>query len=139
MASYGGGTGLATSDDTIFQVVDGVADAGGPYTIDEGDDLSLDGSASRAGLGATFAWDVNGDGDFSDAAGAKPTLTWARLGELGITDSTPTNPDTPIAITLRLTDGPTFTAITQLTILNVAPTATFSNDWSRSPRVRRRP
>ena len=127
-ATYNGATGVATSNSSIVQVVDGVADAGGPYTIDEGGDLALDGSASIAGAGATFSWDVNNDGTFGDATGATPTLTWAQLEALGITDSTPTNPDVPIIITLQLTDGPTFTATTELTILNVAPTATFAND-----------
>ncbi len=71
---------------------------------------------------------MNNDGTFGDATDATPTLTWAQLEALGITDSTPTNPDVPIVITLQLTDGPTFTATTELTILNVAPTATFAND-----------
>ena len=127
-ATYNGATGVATSSSSIVQVVDGVADAGGLYTIDEGGVLALDGSASIAGAGATFSWDVNDDGTFGDATGATPTLTWAQLEALGITDSTPTNPDVPIIITLQLTDGPTFTATTELTILNVDPTATFAND-----------
>ena len=127
-ATYNGATGVATSSSSIVQVVDGVADAGGPYTIDEGGVLALDGSASIAGAGAIFSWDVNNDGTFGDATGATPTLTWAQLEALGITDSTPTNPDVPIIITLQLTDGPTFTATTELTILNVDPTATFAND-----------
>ena len=108
----------------MTQTVDGVADAGGPYTIDEGGDLVLDGTGSLAGAGATFSWDVNDDGTFGDATGATPTLTWAQLEALGITDGT----GVPSTITLRLTDGPTFTAVTPLTVDNVAPTATLSND-----------
>ncbi len=54
-----------------------IADAGGPYTINEGDSLSLDASASSDPEGAplTFTWDVNGDGAFGDATGVAPTLT----------------------------------------------------------------
>ena len=68
----------------LDQVVDGVADAGGPYTITEGDPLTLDGTASLAGPGATYSWDVNGDGTFGDATGANPTLTWTQLEALGL-------------------------------------------------------
>ena len=107
----------------LDQVVDGVADAGGPYAITEGDPLTLDGTASLAGPGATYSWDVNGDGTFGDATGASPTLTWTDLEALGLDGDT-----TPHTVTLRLTDVLTFTAVTPLTIANVAPTATFDND-----------
>lgn len=41
-----------------------VADAGGPYTVDEGDSVQLDGtgSADPDGDDLTFAWDLDGDG-----------------------------------------------------------------------------
>ena len=124
-ATFNGNTNFATStSDPLTQTVDGVADAGGPYTIDEGDDLVLDGTGSVAGASATFSWDVNDDGTFGDATGATPTLAWTDLEALGITDGT----GVPRTITLRLTDGPTFTAVTSLTVDNVAPTATLSND-----------
>jgi subtilisin-like proprotein convertase family protein len=124
-ASFNGATNFATSTSSpLDQVVDGVADAGGPYTIDEGGDLALDGTGSIAGAGATFSWDVNDDGTFGDATGATPTLTWAQLESLGISDGT----GVPTTITLQLTDGPTFTAVTALTVDNVAPTATLSSD-----------
>ena len=61
--------------------------AGGPYTISEGDPLTLAGSATdRDGDPITYSWDVNGDGDFSDAKGASPTLPSAELAKLGISD-----------------------------------------------------
>ena len=61
-----------TSGAVLDQVVDGVADAGGPYAINEGDALTLDGTGSLAGPGATYSWDVNDDGTFGDATGATP-------------------------------------------------------------------
>ena len=43
-ATYNGATGLRHQQQLrSTQTVDGVADAGGPYTIDEGGDLALDG------------------------------------------------------------------------------------------------
>lgn len=122
-ADYDGATGLAASSDTLDQVVDGVADAGGPYNIDEGDSLLLDGTASLAGPGATYDWDANGDGVFGDATGPSPTLTWPELESLGL-DGTGVASN----VTLRMTDGATFTAVSPLTIANVAPTATLAND-----------
>ena len=60
-ADYSGTDALEASTGAITQVVDIVADGGGPYAIDEGADLAVDGSGSTAGTGATFSWDVNDD------------------------------------------------------------------------------
>ena len=58
--------------------------AGGPYAIAEGQSLTLDGRDSSAG--ANYRWDLNGDGDFSDAVGVNPTLSWSQLQALGLDD-----------------------------------------------------
>ena len=65
------------------------ADGGGPYVINEGLSLLLNASGSSDPDGdlLSFSWDVNGDGIFGDAIGATPTLTWAQLNALGITDN----------------------------------------------------
>lgn len=53
------------------------ADAGGPYLVGEGALLALDGTRS---VGAeTYAWDLDGDLDFSDASGPTPELDAAGL------------------------------------------------------------
>jgi PKD repeat protein len=53
-----------------------IADAGGPYTADEGADLALDAAGSVAPAGvASYEWDLDGDGDFDDAVGPNPTMT----------------------------------------------------------------
>src|SRR5439155_1704939 len=62
------------------------ARANGPYTIAEGQSLTLSavGSSSLDGDPLTYSWDVNGDGVYGDATGINPTLTWAQLVALGI-------------------------------------------------------
>ena len=53
------------------------ADAGGPYTTDEGQDLKLDGTGSTDPDNdiAQHSWDLDGDGDCDDAEGATPDFT----------------------------------------------------------------
>ena len=87
-----------------------IAAAGGPYTVQEGVALSLDGSGSSDADGdaLTYAWDLDGDGMFEDASGAAPTVTF------------PDNGSYPIA--LQVSDGNeahTDTAV--VTVSNAAP------------------
>jgi hypothetical protein len=98
---------------------------GGPYVIAEGDDLTLAGSA--VGTPVAYGWDVNGDGDFGDAAGSNPTLTWAALQSLG----TPVDDSGTFDVLLQVTyaSGPAVVSNAgTLTILNTAPTAVLGND-----------
>lgn len=101
-----------------------VADAGGPYSINGGDPLTLDASASSDPDGdpLTFSWDVNGDNVFGDATGATPTLTWSQLAALGINDGAGSR-----NIQVRVDDGQggVATASTPLSVLNVAPNWIF--------------
>jgi hypothetical protein len=59
--------------------------AGGPYTISEGDSLPLS-AVVTGGDASDFSWDLNGDGVYGDATGPNPTVTWAQLQALGISD-----------------------------------------------------
>lgn len=97
------------------------ADAGGPYAIDEGSTLTLHGSGTDADDDAlTYAWDVDGDGDFDDAVGATPTLTVAKLRTFGLDDGPAT-----ASVRVRVSDGAaaTTSAAAAVTVRNVAPTA----------------
>jgi hypothetical protein len=80
----------------------------------------LDASASLAGTGATYSWDVNGDGTFGDATGATPTLTWEQLIALGIAG------DGSNTVTVQITDTATHTAETTLTVTEAPTTASIT-------------
>jgi len=94
-----------------------VADAGGAYTLESGQTLSLN-SGGSVGLGAELAlylWDLDDDGVFeTDAGGAAVTVVpWAGLRSLGV------GLVGSHAIHLEVTDGEDLsdTAATTLTIL----------------------
>ncbi len=90
----------------------GVADAGGPYAIDEGQALVLDGSSSQ---GATsWNWDLDNDGSYDDATTASPSVPWSTLSTIGIGD----DGVHPIGVEVNGGDD---TDSTTVTISNVAP------------------
>ena len=78
-----------------------VVDAGADRLIHEGSTLSLDasGASDPDGDSLTFEWDLNNDGDFSDAGGAVTTVTWAQLS------SVLTSLDGTHLVTVRVTDA----------------------------------
>ena len=103
-----------------------VAEADGPYWIDVGQDLHLDGTGSSdpdAGCGDSlvkYEWDLNADGSY-EFTGAAPTVPWSALSGLP-------QPGLPIPVRLRVTDtfGVTDTDDTELRIYVNAPVAAFT-------------
>ncbi|MEZ6035156.1 MAG: DUF2341 domain-containing protein [Planctomycetaceae bacterium] len=97
------------------------ADAGGPYVIAEGESLTVTAgpSVDPEGLPLTYAWDIDGDGQFDDATGAVATLTWEQLGGLTI----PVNDNMLRTVALRVTDagGNSTAATASLTVNNTPP------------------
>jgi hypothetical protein len=93
-----------------------VADAGGPYTVEEGGSVALAGSGSDPdGTIESYDWDFDGDGQFDDATGQTPTFSAANLDG-------PSDPDPIVA--LRVTDngGTTATDTATVHVDNVPPT-----------------
>jgi len=114
--------GTDTATDTAAVTVLNVAptaEAGGPYTVDEGSSIPL----ALAGSGTdpagendplVFAWDFDADGQFDDAIGANPTFDAAMLD----------GPAT-VTVTLRVSDGDGGSSTDTATIVvnNLPPTA----------------
>ncbi len=101
-----------------------VADAGGPYTIAEGDGVTFSAAGSTDADGDTlsYAWDLDNDGDYDDATGESVSLTWAQLQALGIDD------DGTFNIGVEVSDGDlTDVAAAVLTVTNTGPTAVNDN------------
>ncbi|RRS34681.1 MAG: hypothetical protein OI74_04560, partial [Gammaproteobacteria bacterium (ex Lamellibrachia satsuma)] len=94
--------------------------AGGPYTINEGEGVTLDGSGSNdpdnGPSPLSYAWDLDNDGQYDDATGAQVTL--------------PVQPDnTSLSVGLEVSDGQLIATDTAtVTVNNVAPTANAGPD-----------
>ncbi|MCC9608246.1 hypothetical protein LOC68_00945 [Blastopirellula sp. JC732] len=106
-----------------------VSEAGGPYVIEEGSDLTLEASTVDASI-VSYAWDLDGDGQYDDATGATPTISAATLETLGL------NARGVHTIELGMTDdeGNFHVAPTTVTVVNAPPT-TLSIDSISPVRV----
>ncbi|MBU2490462.1 MAG: PKD domain-containing protein, partial [Proteobacteria bacterium] len=73
---------IAWTTVTVYANVAPEAKAGGPYVVDEGTPLTLDGSGSSDANGdaLTYAWDLDMDGAFDDSTDVKPVRTWSDSG-----------------------------------------------------------
>ena len=104
-----------------------VADAGGPYAIDEpGGSVVLNGTNFGGEGPVLYEWDLDGDNIFGevgvdatygDEVGTNPTFTVTGVD----------GPDDSFTVTLQLTDdNQTITDTATINIANVAPTLTIS-------------
>jgi hypothetical protein len=94
-----------------------VANAGGPYTTQEGVDVTLNGAGSTDPDGdpLTYAWDLNGDGVFGDASGPSPVFT--NVGQDGVF---------PVSLRVTDPDGLSDDDATTVTVTNVPPSLTLA-------------
>ena len=95
--------------------------AGGPYTVNEGGSVTV--TASGAGSGASYAWDLDNDGSF-ETPGQNATFSAVDLDGPG---------SRTISVQATASGGETATAQTTVSIANVAPTATFNAPSSANP------
>ncbi|MBC8876496.1 MAG: cadherin domain-containing protein [Planctomycetes bacterium] len=98
-----------------------VANAGGPYVINETDSVTLDasGSVDPDDDPLTYSWDIDNDGTYGDVTGESPTLSWAQLAGNGITD----DGTYTIGVLVNDGDGGIDTHWTAIIVNNLAPTA----------------
>ena len=99
------------------------ADAGGPYDVDEGSSVSLDGSGSSdpdQGDTLTYAWDFNYDGTFNtDATGQSPNFSAANI-----------DGDDTRTVALKVTDNhgaQSSVSTATVNIHNVAPSVSITS------------
>ncbi|WP_420111075.1 Ig-like domain repeat protein [Pseudactinotalea sp.] len=114
-ATFEPGAGFVGSTGSAEIEVSPIAAAGGPYAIAEGEGLTL--SAAGSSSTATIGWDLDGDGDFSDASGHEVLLTWAELEAFGIDDGPATY---PIEVSAAV-DGLTELAAGEIEVSNTGP------------------
>lgn len=115
-----------TTLETIIVISSPLANAGGPYTIGEGQSLTLSGVGSQAPAGhsnVSYRWSIGTSQGIADTV--SPTITWAELQAAGVVD------DGLYQVALTVTsdlNGITYsdTATTPLTITNVAPTLSIT-------------
>ncbi len=102
---------------TVVENLAPIADANGPYTVDEGSTAILDASGSSDPNNdlLQYQWDFDDDGSFDDAIGQMPGFT-------GVDDGT-----VPVAV--QVTDGLlTDIATSTVTVVNVAPSVDAGPD-----------
>ncbi len=113
-----------------------VADPGGPYAIDIGQNLLLDGSGSSdpdASCGdsiVSYEWDLNNDGVFIDAIGPTPTVPWAVLSGFNLKVYPETN---TIALRVKDTLGLIDTEMVSLSLYSNEPVAVFTATPNPAP------
>jgi PKD repeat protein len=97
-----------------------IANAGGPYAVDEGSSVTLDASASSdpEGSALQYRWDLYNDGTWDIDWSSSPTNTYS----MGF-------PQTyTVALQVKDALGLITTTTTQVTFLNVAPVAEAGSD-----------
>lgn len=130
VAVYGGDSTHATSSDTADHGVRPVAVSVRTYEVAEGGSLNLSGAGSTDAV--LYGWDLDGDNDFDDATGETPSLTWAQLEALDVTDGPASH---QVRLRVRLDDIPSEIVVATLSITNTAPASVLTGGLSATVGV----
>ncbi len=111
------------------------------YVLLEGDDLTLDGRQSSDANVACgdrieeYAWDLDGDGQFDDAAGPRPQIPWATAQNLfeWPADRDSGEPSNPIRLRVTDTFGEVGVVDAKVTIFAARPIAEVSQTPDPAP------
>ena len=107
-------------DTASVTVNDPSADAGGPYFVNEGGSVILTATGSELpGDPSTFAWDLDGDGEYDDATGASVLFDATGLDGLTI-----------VTVGVRVSDGDVTFDTASVTVNNVDPTASVGGPYT---------
>jgi PKD repeat protein len=135
-----GGGEVGETIDTLEVTVNNVpplADAGGPYTGQEGEPIVLSGAGFDVPADVLrYEWDVDGDGDY-DLSGPSVSHTWFLAGDYEVTlrvtdDDGGVGPDTAYVSILSVPPTPTSTGTPTPT---VTPTGTLVPTASSTPTL----
>ena len=91
------------------------------YEVAEGGSLNLSGAGSTDAV--LYGWDLDGDNDFDDATGETPSLTWAQLEALNVTDGPASH---EVRLRVRLDDIPSEIFVATLSVTNTAPASVLT-------------
>ena len=115
---------------TVIDLLPTNVDAYGPYTGLAGQAIALNGTGSCPSMDiCTFAWDLDGDGEYDDAAVASPTYIWNTEGNYTIglrvmdDDGNPVT-DTASVVISNATHNLALVPGWNLVSFNVKPTST---------------
>ena len=109
-----GGVGIDSVTVTVNDVIP-TADTGGPYTMDEGDTVTLDASGSTDPGYAivSYEWDLDNDGQYDDASGATTSFNQIISGSH------------TVRVKVTAADGDWDVAATTVTVNPIIPEALF--------------
>ncbi|MFO0881651.1 MAG: PKD domain-containing protein [Gemmataceae bacterium] len=126
--------GLSATDIALIEVANAAPNAslGGPYTVAEGGQITLQGSATDSGGdGLTYQWDLDGDGLYGETGA--DALRGNETGTSPVFNASGLDGPTMVPIALRVTDDDGLAGSIQtgmVTILPAAPTANLNGPTS---------
>jgi PKD repeat protein len=135
--------GATDTDSTTVTVLNATptADAGGPYTVELEDTVTLSaaGSSDPGGDALTYAWDLDNDGAYDDATGVTTTFTRDYAGSftIGLRVEDPSGLFDTASTTVTVNYDVTWTNIVSATPNGNSLTRNAGSGWSAGASSRR--